>query len=88
MCNCGKKREEYPARQSYSLSGSKNIEPQQNKMWGDVHFEYTGLSALTVTGNISGKIYRFTRPGNVQIVDYRDASGMIAVPVLRKVNKK
>jgi hypothetical protein len=88
MCNCGKKREDYRSGQSSSLSGYKNIETQNNRMWSDVYFEYTGLSSLSVTGKISGKHYRFAQPGNIQLIDYRDASAMMAVPVLRKVNKQ
>lgn len=54
-------------------------------MWPDAEFEYTGLTALTVTGSVTGKRYRFFHPHNVQKVDYRDAAGMMAVPVLKKV---
>lgn len=54
-------------------------------MWPDTYFQYTGKSALTVTGKITGKNYRFTKPGEMQVIDYRDASGMMAVPVLKKV---
>jgi hypothetical protein len=88
MCNCGKKREDYSAGQSSRLSNYKNIESPQNKIWNDTYFEYTGLTALSVTGKISGKNYRFTHPGNIQPIDYRDVSGMMAVPVLRKVNRQ
>ena len=87
MCNCGKKREDYGAARSSRLSGSGTIQPAQNKAWDDVYFEYTGSSALSVTGKISGKHYRFNQPGNIQPIDYRDAIAMMAVPVLRKVNK-
>ncbi|MEO6233499.1 MAG: hypothetical protein ABJB11_06030 [Ferruginibacter sp.] len=87
MCNCGNKRAQFAAGQPASLS-NRQYEPVKDKMWDDVYFEYTGLTALSITGKISGKQYRFTHSGNMQLVDYRDASGMMAIPVLRKVNKK
>ena len=83
MCNCGNNRQDLAAGRSLRL-GNNHPLPSKNKMWEDVSFEYTGMSALSVTGNITGKHYRFTQPGNVQLVDYRDASGMMAIPVLRR----
>lgn len=56
-------------------------------MWEDVYFEHAGLTVLSVTRKISGKLYRFTYSGNTQLIDYRYASGMMAIPVLKKVNK-
>ena len=57
-------------------------------MWPDVSFEYKGKTALTVRGNISGKNYRFSRPGDIQQIDYRDAPSMMRIGALMKVNKK
>ena len=56
------------------------------KMWNDVLFEYTGATGLTVKGGISRKIYRFNNAGDVQMIDYRDASGMMGIPVLKKLH--
>lgn len=56
-------------------------------MWPEAFFEYTGKTAITVTGNISGKQYRFNSPGDKQLIDYRDAAGMTKVPVLKRVSK-
>ena len=84
MCNCGNKRTDF-VQQSYKLSNDIIHEDRAKKMWDDVHFEYTGHSGLTVTGRVTGEIYRFNFPGDIQLIDYRDASGMIAVPVLTKV---
>ncbi len=84
MCNCGNKRNNY-IRQSYKLSNDAVSEDWTKKMWDDIHFEYTGHSGLTVTGRVTGKKYRFNLPGDIQVIDYRDASGMMAVPVLQKV---
>lgn len=85
MCNCGNKRESFSNQPSYRLSNRENITQQGNKMWPDANFEYTGKTALSVKGNVSGKNYRFSKPGDVQPVDYRDASSLVAVPVLKRL---
>lgn len=83
MACCGQKRNEYRQQERQPASGSVyNYTPP--KMWEDVLFEYTGKTALTVQGSITGKRYRFEHPGDKQVIDYRDAAGMMAVPVLRK----
>ncbi|WP_153795773.1 hypothetical protein [Foetidibacter luteolus] len=50
-----------------------------------IQFQYTGRTALSAVGNITGKRYHFYRPGDIQSVDYRDAAGMETVPVLKKL---
>lgn len=50
-----------------------------------VVFEYTGATGLTALGPITGVRYRFNRPGARIPVDVRDAQGLSAVPVLRRV---
>jgi hypothetical protein len=87
MCNCGNKRKAH-AQQSYKLSGGAADEQPPKKMWADVHFEYTGHSALTVTGGVTAKRYRFNHSGDTKLIDYRDAGGMMAVPVLKKVKRE
>ena len=84
MCNCGNKRNNY-AQQSYKLSNDVVNEERTKKMWADIYFEYTGNTGLTVTGSVTGKKYRFNLPGDIQVIDYRDASGMMAVPVLKSI---
>lgn len=84
MCNCGNKRNAY-TEQSYKLSNETITDMPAQKMWADAKFQYTGQSGLTVTGGVTGKKYRFNFHGDEQVVDYRDASGMMAVPVLRKI---
>lgn len=86
MCNCGNKRTEVAGTPSSKLS-NQNFEPQKRSMWPEAYFEYTGKTAMTVSGNISGKQYRFNNPGDKHMVDYRDASGMMKVPVLKRVFK-
>ena len=84
MCNCGNKRDTI----TQSLSGAVVAENNPVRMWPDVNFEYTGNSGLSVTGGITGKKYRFNHPGDIQLIDYRDASGMMAIPVLKKMKPK
>jgi len=87
MCNCGNKRNQFSSQQSFKTN--ETIKPQlvQKKMWPDVSFEYKGKTALTVKGNITGKNYRFSKSGDVQQIDYRDAPSIMKVGVLMKLNK-
>ena len=85
MCNCGNKREQLQ-EEKFHLSNAPESDISK-KMWQDVEFEYTGLTAVTVKGSVTGKTYRFYHPHNVQKIDYRDAAGMMAVPVLKKVKQ-
>ncbi|HYW14471.1 MAG TPA: hypothetical protein VE871_21065 [Longimicrobium sp.] len=50
-----------------------------------VPFEYTGRTALTMRGAITGRSYRFAAPGETVAVDPRDAPGAAGVPNLRRV---
>lgn len=84
MCNCGSKRDAFSAQQPVSFSNPHAIGLQKQNMWPDVTFKYTGKTALTVKGRITGKNYRFNKPGEIQKIDYRDASAMMMVPVLQK----
>lgn len=86
MCNCGNKRD--TITQSQSLSVQTAAETSTVKIWPDVNFEYTGNSGLSVTGGVTGKKYRFNHPGDIQLIDYRDASGMMAIPVLKRTKGK
>ncbi|MFT3979685.1 MAG: hypothetical protein QM687_04390 [Ferruginibacter sp.] len=79
MCNCGNKREALVASQQFNSSTGGG-------RWQDVNFEYTGSTALTVRGNVSGKIYRFAKKGAAVPVDHRDASALISVPFLKKLS--
>ena len=49
-----------------------------------VIYVYVGSTALTVTGPISGLIYRFDGPGARLIVDPRDCNAMRSVPHLAR----
>lgn len=50
-------------------------------------FEYTGKTALSVTGPYSGKAYRFDAPGARVEVDGRDVLALSGIPVLTIVNQ-
>jgi hypothetical protein len=49
------------------------------------YFEYSGKTAITVRGPISGTTYRFASPGARVIVDLRDGKHLEAVPNLVRV---
>jgi hypothetical protein len=48
-------------------------------------FEYTGRTALTVVGPVTGQTYRFQAAGARLTVDLRDRPGLAGVPQLREV---
>jgi hypothetical protein len=50
-----------------------------------VYFEYAGQTGLTVTGPVSGRRYRFDRPGARLAVEPVDKPAMERVPHLRRV---
>lgn len=84
MCNCGNKREQWSAQGATQWSRS----PQpvfEKRMWADVAFQYTGATALSVRGSITGKHYRFSKTGDILHIDYKDASGMMGIPMLKRV---
>ncbi len=53
---------------------------------GAVIFEYVGRTALTTTGGVSGKRYRFDSPGARLTVDARDRASLDALPMLKQVD--
>ena len=75
MSCCNRKRASFT--QSTSLKTINNIQ--------QVSFQYIGMTALSATGLITGRKYFFSKPGDIQNVDYRDVDGMLNVPVLKKV---
>ncbi|MEO6315148.1 MAG: hypothetical protein ABIU63_18090 [Chitinophagaceae bacterium] len=81
MCNCGNKRNEL----NHLATHSQSPIPTQ-KAGPGIGFVYTGQSALTVTGNVTRKQYRFNSPGSQQLVDYRDANALMMVPVLKRIS--
>jgi len=89
MCNCGNKRNSFSQQQKNETPKSNvqksNVQKSLNSNMPNTNFEYTGKTALTVVGNVTGKNYRFSRTGDVQNVDHRDAPGMKMIPVLKKI---
>ena len=84
MCNCGNKRNSFSSQQKNEKAKPGISKPIESNT-SSANFEYTGKTALTVIGNITGKSYRFSRTGDVQIVDHRDAPGMKMIPVLKRI---
>jgi hypothetical protein len=80
MC-CGN-RSSMPTAASRGGAPKPSARPAQ---LAGIPFEYTGPTALTACGAITGISYRFTRPGAQLRVDRRDAPAMIAVPHLRRL---
>lgn len=85
MSCCGQKREQLRAgtrvrnaTQGYALPSLQTVPAQ-------VVFEYVGRTGLTVSGAVSGKQYRFARPGARLAVDPRDGISMRMVPHLRQL---
>ncbi|HTL07973.1 MAG TPA: hypothetical protein VL307_06935 [Chitinophagaceae bacterium] len=83
MCNCGNKRNQLVLPAQTSMRGTASSPAHKNGP--PITFVYTGTSALTVTGTVTGKQYRFMGPGAQQLVDYADASSVTLVPVLKRM---
>jgi hypothetical protein len=50
-----------------------------------VFFEYVGKTGLTIVGAVSGRRYRFDRPGSRLPVDPVDKPSLAALTQLRRV---
>ncbi len=86
MCNCGNKRNEFVSRQSSKPAGYRPTQQPQPKITGNILFEYIGNTALTVTGNTTGKRYRYTKKGDALLIDYRDSFAMMNLPGLKRIH--
>ncbi|MEX6689613.1 hypothetical protein QTN47_19065 [Danxiaibacter flavus] len=83
MCNCGNKSAAFIAAQKDGhFSHAGNL--QQSRQPAEVKLEYTGRTALTTTGIVTGRTYRFNKPGDILYVDYRDSLTMMNIPVLKR----
>ena len=85
MCCQGKRRELYqniPSRPVHEPAQAVVSTPVAPRTV--VYFEYAGQTGLTAVGPITGKRYRFARPGATVAVDGRDAPSLAAVPQLRR----
>lgn len=87
MSCCGKMREQIRSGNQFHPSMQRvrrsEFRPTLSERLGVV-FEYIGKTALTAIGPVSGRHYRFSRPGAVLEVDPRDSASLAAVPNLRK----
>ena len=81
MCNCGKKTMNKPANQANHGYQQQEIKPLQQ----GIRFQYTGATALTAVGNVTGRSYRFSRPYDIQLIDQQDAAAMRQVNVLKQL---
>jgi hypothetical protein len=52
---------------------------------GRAYFEYIGLTAITVVGNVTGRQYRFATPSVPVAVDARDRGSLARVSLLREL---
>ena len=80
MC-CGRRRVQYNP-----IIPSRTAAPASNGQRAGSTFEYTGRTALTVAGPVTGARYRFEGPNSRQRVDFRDTNGLAHIPVLRLVS--
>lgn len=87
MC-CGKNRTAVsqtrvssPAGRAVQASPALAMRPRSNA----AYFEYTGKTAMTVMGPVTGATYRFAAPGSRVTVDLRDWKHVAAVPGLVRV---
>jgi hypothetical protein len=53
----------------------------------DPWMQYVGQSALTVTGPVTGRTYRFAAPGASLAVNRHDAASLLYVPTLKPVRR-
>lgn len=81
MSCCGKKRTEWLHSSNHANGFAKENEESKPP----VYFEYTGETGLTAVGSVTHIRYRFNAKGDRQAVDPGDASGMMAVPMLKRV---
>ena len=94
MSCCGKKRASFPAGTpvtpvSFTVTEAARSpetagEPGNSRS-SSIFFEYTGKTGLTVWGAVSGKRYRFDKPGSRVIIDPRDRPSLVQVPRLKQI---
>ena len=74
-------------RTAYSQANMGSTPPQENqyRITTPVEFEYSGQGELTVTGPLSGVVYRFTPSVRRVRVQGADAPSLLSVPGIRPV---
>jgi hypothetical protein len=93
MSCCGQKRQALRLRpQSHEALGPAEEAPvlpdppPTDAIPSGICFEYTGATAMTVIGAVTGRQYRFGWPTARLLVDPRDGRSLAAVPNLRVVS--
>ena len=81
MSCCGKGRTAY----SQANIGATSAPENQYRIATPVEFEYSGQGELTVTGPLSGVVYRFTPSVRRVRVHGADAPSLLSVPGIRPV---
>ena len=74
-------------RTAYSQANMGSTPPPENqyRITTPLEFEYVGQGELTVTGPLSGVVYRFTPSARRVSVHGSDAPSLLSVPGLRPV---
>ena len=81
MSCCGNGRAAY----TQANTGSTQTHRSQYQLSQPLEFEYAGQGELTVTGPLSGVVYRFTPSARRVSVHGADAPSLLSVPGLRPV---
>ena len=86
MC-CGKNRTGISQTTSSTVSRAVQSPPAflMGQRSSTAYFEYTGKTAMTAMGPLSGRTYRFVSPGCRLEVDLRDCRHLAAVPNLVRI---
>lgn len=85
MCNCGKKRTELKQHANVVSRTFAPLVQQATQNKQGVLFQYTGKTALTITGSVTRKTYRFNFSGDMQTVEMSDTGGMNSIAVLKRM---
>jgi hypothetical protein len=82
---CGRGRAKIAAQSTpRTRPSSSGVSPPSPAHRFTIRFEYTGSTAMTVHGPVSGRRYRFPARGAAVTVDPRDRSSLARVPNLRE----
>jgi hypothetical protein len=82
MSCCGQHRQSLFGLESHWRTRPLSSPKRQTSQRSLVYFEYVGKTGLTVIGPLTGKRYRFSKPGTKVAVDSDDAPWLITIPGL------
>jgi hypothetical protein len=89
MSCCGQNRQrlrDFDSSQHLPGPAPAAKRPPRTQPLSIVYFEYVGKTGLTVIGPITGRRYRFPKPGAKISVDGNDALSLTTVPNLRQTH--